>query len=181
MNKIIGLVVAVAALSGCGTDPEQFLINFDKQYSVSPGVSAKCAASEPTERATATTLKDNLIVSIYPGNDGKFYADFGSRVVAGTKAGDIYTLTDSQTKNDDSGFANDVNRRTSDVVSVSLTVDGDFVTGTWQETIHEECNGDGCRIGGNLPPVIECVYKTNFRGRSLGYDRTVASLPQPGR
>jgi hypothetical protein len=177
MNKLIGMVAAAIALTACGSSTTtQYLINFDNQYSITKGLNAKCNAADPQNNVFSTTLKSDSIISLYQGDDTNYYLDIGGRVVAGKQNGSAYQLTDSTTKVD----SNDNNRviSSSNVVTVSMTQSNSLVSGTWTLETHEECNGNDCSTPEKQP--TDCIYKTNFRGRQLPNDGTLAAAGQPG-
>jgi hypothetical protein len=191
-KKIIGSCVLALALSACGGGPVEYLINFDplsvsangdnailqaatnNGEGVSKGPNASCTNADPQTNTGSTNLKSDTIIIVYQGDDQKYYADFNSHVVSGTKNGSVYNLQDSTTRDDTT--INNAETKSSDVVTVTMTENGALISGTWKEETHSECDGSSC---GNTP-IVDCIYSTNFRGQKLPDNGAIAAEPQAG-
>jgi len=73
MNKLMEMMIAGVALVGCGGKPTQYVINYDNQQAISKGVNAKCPDTDPNEVTKTTAFKANTIITVYEGDDSKFY------------------------------------------------------------------------------------------------------------
>jgi hypothetical protein len=180
MKKIIfGLSMALVA-AGCGSSPvTQYVINVDQQQAISTGTNAQCHDADPQTSVTTTDLKEDLILSTYEESDGTVYAELSGHVYTGKKSGDSLSLTDSQS-HEDTTSATTASRDfvRSDVYTLNIKKDGDYLSGSVTHEHHESCAGNGC--GQAESQTIDCIYSTNLRGRKLPDSGTDANRSQPG-
>ena len=187
MNKMIPAVAASMLLMACGggSPTAQYVVNLDKKAVVSKGTNAQCDNADPRNVTTTYTGEDaDQILSIFEEKDGTTYAELsyldgsgsgsGKHVFTGKKNGDAYALTDTQSYDDARQTGLELIQ--SDLYTLNLKKDGNFVSGNIALEHHESCSGNNC---GNIP-TIDCIYTSNVSGRKLPLNGTDADRAPPG-
>ena len=176
MNKLIFSAAVAVVLAGCGggNPVTTYAVNEDKQETVAAGTHAQCSAADPQAEVTTTNIKADATLSVWTEADNTVYAELAGKVYTGKKgSGNSYTLTDSNST--ENTTQQNVDSITSDVWTLTFTVNGNFVSGSVTEEQHSSCNGTAC----NNQPTIDCIYTTNLRGEQLPNDGALAGLPTP--
>jgi len=177
MKKLIFAIACAVLASACGNNNAvtQYVVNLDSQSSISKGGSGTCDAATPDANATVTTsdFKSGAVMTLWQEADGTAFAELGGHVFTGTVAKDTYSLTDVQSTHDTS--QDNIDRTDSDTFTLSITLTGNFVTGSITEEKISTCAGTECGEFTNT----DCITKNDLRGQELATDGSEAQLPSP--
>ncbi len=173
---ISALCLLSLAACGGGNGTLQYLINWDLQTTVTASRSNVACPSAPTPNnpnSTTTDAENSMIITIYQGDASSaskpYYADFGTHTLAGTKsASGVYNLSDAQVTHDTTNPNAVVDD--SDTVTVTITQNGGFITGTWSE---EKYHNDPSTTTG-------CLTSTKFRGQQINVTSSQTNVPTAG-
>lgn len=183
MKKLMPAIAGVLMLAACGggAPVAQYVVNIDQQKVITKGNNAQCSDADPQNDTKTTTVKADDILSIYEEKDGTSYAEYLGHVYTGKKTGDTYSLVDSQSVEDTRPAGNNNPRDAvqSDVYTLNVKKDGDFVTGSLNLEHHQSCAGSGCdQVEAQ---TIDCNYSQNLRGRKLPDQGTLSVRNQVGQ
>ena len=176
-NLLSALCLVSLAACGGGNNTQQYLINWDLQTTISASRSNVACPSAPTPQTTNSTTTDaenSMVITIYQGDASTaskpYYADFGAHTLSGTKSSSgVYNLSDAEVKHDTTaqGVAPTDD---SDTVTVTITQNGGFITGTWsEEKYHSDPN-----------TTTGCLTSTKFRGQQINVGSSQTQVPVAG-
>lgn len=163
---VLALAGAASLVGGCGgLAPGDYVI-----YKVAldePSKSSGCyypeTGPDPNTKSDSSTARAPATWILTAGPDDVFYLDTGKAVLEGQASGDGYTFdlktTDVNYDNDD---PSQTKRTDTESVSVTMTVDGNAVSGTVTDKISHKCSGSNC---GN--PIPSCTSSTDFTGSEI--------------
>jgi hypothetical protein len=182
MKRVMGAILAVASLSGCGSPPLRQWIVASVSNQVQAGPSASCGAVP--DNTALTYGNADALWSMYQGDDTHYYLDRGDgKAIEGTLTGGIYSFAYS-TLEDDTDPADQPKWETKHVVNVSikLTPDGTKVKGSYTFEDKTTCdnlqsNQDACLF--RLPKVIDCIQTGNIQGAELDSPKWVRASQVP--
>jgi hypothetical protein len=190
MKTIIASLASALFLMACGGSSPvvQYMVNTDALATVTQGAAGSCDATEPTNvTETSSENESSHVLSLYQLDDGTTFAEVtvskalngasravgmgtvsGRHALTGTSNNDSYSLTDSEGYELESAEGDPSSTTGASVVlSLKLTVDGDFVSGTLSAEGTSSCTGAGCPAG--FEPT-DCVYEVQLRGQKLPDD-----------
>jgi hypothetical protein len=164
---VLALAGAGSLLGGCGgLAPGDYVV-----YKVAldePDKSSGCyypeTGPDPNTKSDSSTARAAAIWTLTAGPDDVFYLDTGKAVLEGQASDDGYTFdlktVDVTYDNDDPALTKHTDTET---VSLTMTVDGDAVSGSVTDKISHKCSGSNC---GN--PIPSCTSTTDFTGSEVG-------------
>jgi len=194
MKKILSAVVPALLFVGCGggSPASQYLVSTDSLASAAAGSAGKCSAADPSNVVESNNEAKNQIISIYQLSDGTTYAEVtipsslsaesgsvsGRHVLAGTLTDNAYALSDTASTEQRSADGDPPRTdKSSQTLSLALTADGDFVSGTLSAEYKQSCDGSACPA--DVDPV-DCIFTVKVKGQKLPDDGTQSIQSTPG-
>ncbi len=160
-------VLLAAASSGCGgISPGDYLI-----YRVAlskPALSPECFADgmvPPNEAEDTSTLRNSGAMILYAGADDRYFLDFGTGTVEGTRLGDDFTFSARDFDVTIDGPMNEIRQTQEDIISIEFTLDGELIDGTLRNTQNTSCEGPmgSCP----MPSNTSCTQTSGFVGTEV--------------
>lgn len=161
----LGTVVAgglALSATGCGGfgpgDYRVYRIAFQQSQQ-----SEDCFATgmiPPDQQDDSSSLFTSGTFILYVGADDTPYLDTGNVTLAGTENGDDYTFSGASVDVSYQGDMQETRIEFRTEMNVSLTLDGDTISGEVQQRTVQSCQGAACPD----PPSSSCTQVTPFIG-----------------